>query len=1463
MKVNATKNNGVFAPPALVENTEVRYMAEDDIIVAKLIDDTGYSKVVGSVTITNPRNPTQTKTFSAELLPNVSCVVSETQTMLEDENEDIVSNTTPEYFASSKGYDSKSNILIHKDFMSSFPSDRKTVFSLNSDYFVVSIDDLFQYGSYIGYIDSTTYSTLLFGYYNVPDELTPIEITYDGYYVAYKFHSSTYSAYSYTFIGDGSVSAMVDVLMSINYGYYNSYIYFNQTIYGIQLHGGSFLKIVSNGANAVEAMRRFSCYQPSVVIRNGSSRAVQNIISAPSVDYIQSTVSLNASDTMMYIVEILTLLKSMKTKYGNLSMNINGRFFSSPDYQLVQYATSSNTSDLITDIDSIKEIVDSGVIDEYILTNNNSQYHGINVENLIFLALCNQQTFTLAKTRVTLRFSQSPYAIDIIYTTNTANIYLNAVDYVMPNDTLNGIKFILTVAKKCGLDYNDINTTGIVYGQSALVGAQQLNPESIDMYVYPYQSKILAELYTSGFITRKLEKIKSSSGWTRFNKNGACFMGDSMDLGSNYYYQESILVDFMPIIKNWSFTNIYLNTDALSEYDVLQTKYIVFGSYSYPYVLKAGMYDIDTYYSKLARSKRILDILGIQGNILLTGTPKKSFVLSNNYIAVGASTYDTEYVIFDGKEVVPDLLIYGMFTALFENGTDEPYSAPMEQYYDSLLLNKESKYNIKDALIANNRTGSFTDYGRKGTPFAKAIYESFQYQGKLGSGIIDSSISNLYLRGKDYKVTNQKMLDVFDDFKTIYNSYHTAISNIEFKYFKMHYNGSNNIPSLYKMENFTEDEVEFIVEKTFKDIFACAYDGNSISYYLRFNLQTYIPDGLGGYIYTRTPEMTTNTQTLSCQITEGVDPYPNGWWNKYFFAVDISSQSISFRVSDYAIYDSLNIATDYSHTTPSIAPVPPPSTDETQLNLDNFVKNPDGTIDFNFGFVDSSDQPVTPPAHVEYINTNDTGTVIPINSGTEAGATLPNSSDERDYVITKSGANTIKVAPKNKNLQSITFGVSGTIFTINLSDIENQTEPLAFKGLIKDDTSLRSTYSFAQEISYGIPKVYEVYTSTETITNASGIKYTRLNGYEKWIQSDSKYSYLSMGIKELQQKSARIMDTGVSGEVFYSPKGATKFSSTNMISTARLSFSSAVMFVMLGEFDGLVTVKSSKATVHGELLGDFREAIVGATVQSEINTKVAQYITDNGMVTKTGAPARLIELEPSAKKKTINARLNNGVAIILTFSDAGILTIKSTNYTRCVRIDGDTFVEATSNKFCVGDNGAIAYGSGSKDLATSFGTSSKYYDGRYGGTYKKILPTNTPVANFGEEHISVLGAPTGSYTVGGWIGGGNAQTVTSGDYTHRLPFATTTFTKLMNITNGVLQNDLADFISTGSPTTIPQVVASLKVPVSQEILSSLTASKTDSPTSKTRIVHLEPHSLYGVCDYGISTISTTIEKEVM
>lgn len=69
MKVTGEKNSGAFIPDA-PSGDETKNVSVGDGYIAALPkpSDDGFEKVVGSVTLTNPYNPTQTKTFSQEIV---------------------------------------------------------------------------------------------------------------------------------------------------------------------------------------------------------------------------------------------------------------------------------------------------------------------------------------------------------------------------------------------------------------------------------------------------------------------------------------------------------------------------------------------------------------------------------------------------------------------------------------------------------------------------------------------------------------------------------------------------------------------------------------------------------------------------------------------------------------------------------------------------------------------------------------------------------------------------------------------------------------------------------------------------------------------------------------------------------------------------------------------------------------------------------------------------------------------------------------------------------------------------------------------------------------------------------------------------------------------------------------------------------------------------------------------------
>jgi len=70
MKAQAQRNNGLLQPDELQELQNIVFDADDGVITAApKADEANIAKVTGRVTIQNPRNPEQTKTFEASMVP--------------------------------------------------------------------------------------------------------------------------------------------------------------------------------------------------------------------------------------------------------------------------------------------------------------------------------------------------------------------------------------------------------------------------------------------------------------------------------------------------------------------------------------------------------------------------------------------------------------------------------------------------------------------------------------------------------------------------------------------------------------------------------------------------------------------------------------------------------------------------------------------------------------------------------------------------------------------------------------------------------------------------------------------------------------------------------------------------------------------------------------------------------------------------------------------------------------------------------------------------------------------------------------------------------------------------------------------------------------------------------------------------------------------------------------------------
>ncbi len=334
-------------------------------------------------------------------------------------------------------------------------------------------------------------------------------------------------------------------------------------------------------------------------------------------------------------------------------------------------------------------------------------------------------------------------------------------------------------------------------------------------------------------------------------------------------------------------------------------------------------------------------------------------------------------------------------------------------------------------------------------------------------------------------------------------------------------------------------------------------------------------------------------------------------------------------------------------------------------------------------------------------------------------ATTPTAYFEGNYYISPIGGGRWRVQPTaGQTFGTVTFGVSGSIFNINPNDINTNGEPTILKRLIADDSGVRNQYvlaSVVDAIQYSEPRVVESYSGSSVVTNADGVKYTRLTGYKK-------YRAASVGVESWRYRNAWAM----AALGWQRIPNTTQNIEAGKSNTTRSYFSYNIKYnvkaiVGINASNGLFEKLYVSSTRGSD--ASYYDAAVDATVNN-LNAGVYSFIASNEIKRADGTFAKVVEVyapKSHQERTTLSmiVRLSNGRIIRASAQVGSTGTISLSNITlgaetRVIRIENGTPVSAPA-QFAIGDNGALAYGTESRDVVQTVQSSTQPVRIGYGG----------------------------------------------------------------------------------------------------------------------------------------------------
>jgi hypothetical protein len=221
----------------------------------------------------------------------------------------------------------------------------------------------------------------------------------------------------------------------------------------------------------------------------------------------------------------------------------------------------------------------------------------------------------------------------------------------------------------------------------------------------------------------------------------------------------------------------------------------------------------------------------------------------------------------------------------------------------------------------------------------------------------------------------------------------------------------------------------------------------------------------------------------------------------------VEKNSIEYDRYEFKIYVAGKLRADKVYeikrgTSASNIPYTPPAYDPPVgdvYGVVDSVSNDDGVIEFNISYEDAEGNKVAKPNEAKYIQLDGSSDKVVPSDFSVNGDT--HSFDNENYIITKLSGGRVRVVPKQAGLKTVSFSIGGSAFTINVDDIENSSEPLVLKRILKSDEALRASYQFAQSAeiyNFGGNRIVERYSGAVTKTNEDGVSYTELQDYQRW-----------------------------------------------------------------------------------------------------------------------------------------------------------------------------------------------------------------------------------------------------------------------------------------------------------------------------------------------------------------------------